>query len=219
MNDLVQSIFYSIRQDNSYNWLVCEGISEKIYFEYFLQDEIKNCNLNIIPMGGQKEVSKLYEYLNVPIKNEAKSLKGKVYCIIDTDVNRHKDYITEGYTNLRIRRLSNNELKPTQLITLDNSYNYPTEIENALNPEIFKEVITQISNDNKYLNINIPSNAQNTDFIKSLKNYDGEDFFNLDSGNNKIIFAKKYIELMQKSENSSLYVPNWINELKDYFRK
>ena len=89
MNDLVQSIFYSIRQDNSYNWLVCEGISEKIYFEYFLQDEIKNCNLNIIPMGGQKEVSKLYEYLNVPIKNEAKSLKD----IFKTNIKPDGKYI------------------------------------------------------------------------------------------------------------------------------
>lgn len=219
MNDLVQSIFYSIRQDNSYNWLVCEGISEKIYFEYFLQDEIKNCNLNIIPMGGQKEVSKLYEYLEVPIRNEAKSLNGKVYCIIDTDVNRHKEHLTEGYDNLKIRRLSNNESKPTELITLNHSYNYATEIENALNPEIFKEVITQITNDNKYSNINIYPNAQNTDFIKCLKNYELREFFNLDSGNNKITFAKKYIEIMQKKENCNLYIPNWINDLKDFFRK
>ncbi|SCZ68499.1 AAA family ATPase, partial [Thiohalomonas denitrificans] len=32
VNDLVQSIMFSIRKDEPYNWLICEGSSEKIYF-------------------------------------------------------------------------------------------------------------------------------------------------------------------------------------------
>ncbi|WP_341508596.1 AAA family ATPase [Photobacterium damselae subsp. damselae] len=51
--DLVQSIFYSLKTKQPYNWIICEGVSEKIYFEYFFQDEIKNKNLRILPMGGK----------------------------------------------------------------------------------------------------------------------------------------------------------------------
>ncbi|PSD43655.1 hypothetical protein C7E23_15370 [Elizabethkingia anophelis] len=34
-NDLVQSIVISLLQDSPYNWIICEGLSEKIYFEEF----------------------------------------------------------------------------------------------------------------------------------------------------------------------------------------
>ena len=67
MSDLVHSIFYSINQENPYNWLICEGISEKIYFDYFFKEEIENKNLRILPLGGQKEVIRLYRYLQTPI--------------------------------------------------------------------------------------------------------------------------------------------------------
>lgn len=40
-NDLVQAIYYSLQTDNPYNWLLVEGVSERIYFEYFFKDEIK----------------------------------------------------------------------------------------------------------------------------------------------------------------------------------
>lgn len=36
-NDLVQSIIISLMSDTPYNWVICEGISEKIYFEYFFK--------------------------------------------------------------------------------------------------------------------------------------------------------------------------------------
>ncbi|ALQ07257.1 hypothetical protein D172_003800 [Pseudoalteromonas sp. Bsw20308] len=52
--DLVQSIFYSLRSKEPYNWIICEGISEKIYFEYFFENEVKNNKLRILPMGGAK---------------------------------------------------------------------------------------------------------------------------------------------------------------------
>jgi len=40
-NDLVQAIYYSIQGSVPYNWLIVEGISEKIYFEYFFKKEIE----------------------------------------------------------------------------------------------------------------------------------------------------------------------------------
>ena len=43
-NDLIQSIIISILQDDPYNWLICEGLSEKIYFDYYFEKEIKEKN-------------------------------------------------------------------------------------------------------------------------------------------------------------------------------
>ena len=34
-NDLVQAIYYSLQANEHYNWLIVEGVSEKIYFEYY----------------------------------------------------------------------------------------------------------------------------------------------------------------------------------------
>ena len=61
--DLVQSIFYSLSKEEPYNWLIVEGISEKIYFEYFFHDEIKSKKLRILCLGGQSKVTELYKYL------------------------------------------------------------------------------------------------------------------------------------------------------------
>jgi predicted ATP-dependent endonuclease of OLD family len=102
--DLVQSIFYSIKRSSPYNWIICEGISEKIYFEHFFKKEIDEKKLRILPMGGQSKVIRLYKYLQNPISEE--ECNGKVYCLIDTDRLRCEE-INNGDKNLVIRRLSN----------------------------------------------------------------------------------------------------------------
>ncbi|WP_200890823.1 AAA family ATPase, partial [Pedobacter lusitanus] len=38
INDFIQSIITSILSDEPYNWLICEGSSEKIYFEKYFAD-------------------------------------------------------------------------------------------------------------------------------------------------------------------------------------
>ena len=58
-NDLVQSIVFSIIQEVPYNWIICEGLSEKIYFEEIFKNEILNNNLRILPLGSYKEVKKV----------------------------------------------------------------------------------------------------------------------------------------------------------------
>ncbi|WP_040574071.1 AAA family ATPase [Pontibacter sp. BAB1700] len=62
-NDLVQSILFSLIQDEPYNWIVCEGLSEKIYFEEVFKDEIINNKLRLLPLGSYKEVKKIIQQL------------------------------------------------------------------------------------------------------------------------------------------------------------
>ena len=64
--------------------------------------------------------------------------------------------------------------------------------------------------------INIENPSGNTDFVYNLNCKDLHDFFNENNGENKIIFAKNYVELMQ--ENFRLeHIPSWINDIKNFF--
>ncbi|ELL0558034.1 AAA family ATPase [Vibrio vulnificus] len=213
--DLVQSIFYSIMNDEPYNWIVCEGVSEKIYLEYFFSEEIKSKKLRILPMGGQSKVIRLYKYLQNPISEE--KCKGKVYCLIDTDQIRCEE-LNSGCKTLTIRRLSNrNSYEKTELLTLDHSDASMTDIERSLHPIIFKEVINSLSNNSNYHVVTVVNENGNSDFIKNFKNVDLEDYFKDNHGDNKVTFANKYVELSNSSDEYRKLVPHWVNEIKSFF--
>jgi predicted ATP-dependent endonuclease of OLD family len=213
--DLVQSIFYSLKKESPYNWIICEGISEKIYFECFFKDEINNLNLRILPMAGQSNVIRLYKYLETPISEDRCS--GKVFCLIDTD-NQRCEAINDGSKHLKIRRLSNkNSSAPTKLLTLGDNDTYPTDIEQSLNPEYFQQTMLALAKNEDY-RINSTQNAfGNTDFIKNFKNLNVENFFKENDGINKVLFAELYVMIMVCDPESPKKVPAWVNEIKAFF--
>ena len=45
INDFVQSVIISMLSDDPFNWIICEGSSEKIYFSKYFEDEINNKKL------------------------------------------------------------------------------------------------------------------------------------------------------------------------------
>jgi predicted ATP-dependent endonuclease of OLD family len=213
--DLVQSIFYSLKKETPYNWIICEGVSEKIYFEYFFSDEIANKNLRILPMGGQPYVIRLYRYLETPM-NEEKSL-GKVFCLVDTDVQRCAE-IQDGPKSLTIRRLSNKSSeKKTELIPLSHSDTCHTDVEQALDPCIFQKTMGEVTSETKYHISTIEDITGNSSFHKNFKNLDVENYFKENSGDNKIIFAEKYIALMKEAEDANEHIPSWIKTIKQFF--
>lgn len=217
--DLVQSIFYSLKMSSPYNWIVCEGVSEKIYFEYFFKEEIKNKNLRILPMGGQSKVIRLYKYLETPMGEE--STNGKVYCLIDTDHTRCEE-INAGIKSLQIRRLSNKgEANKTHLLTLTHSDTHKTDIEQALNPTIFTITLKTMQSSEHLKDITASNINGNTDFIKNFKNLQLEDFFNENDGENKILFAEKYIEAStnyEEDHDDVDVIPGWVKEIKKFFQ-
>ncbi|MUK42746.1 AAA family ATPase [Aliivibrio fischeri] len=213
--DLVQSIFYSIKHEEAYNWIICEGISEKIYFEYFFKDEIESKKLRILPMGGQSKVIRLYKYLKNPISEE--KCNGKVFCIIDTDQIRCEE-INSGCKTLAIRRLSNmNNHEKTELLTLDHSDTSTTDIEKSLHPVLFNLALNELTKNEQYQINKIVNESGNSDFIKNFKNLDLDDFFKENNGENKVIFANKYVELANMDEHSEHQEPSWITEVKTFF--
>ncbi|BBL88664.1 hypothetical protein VroAM7_13170 [Vibrio rotiferianus] len=213
--DLVQSIFYSIMNDEPYNWIICEGVSEKIYFEHFFREEIENKKLRILPMGGQNKVIRLYKYLQNPISEE--KCKGKVYCIIDSDQIRCEE-INRGCNTLAIRRLSNkNSHEKTELLTLDHNDASTTDIERALHPIIFKQVINTLSSNTDYHIEKIVNEGGNCDFIKNFKNIELEEYFKENDGNNKVTFANEYVKVSNSNYEYNELVPSWVNEIKNFF--
>ena len=215
--DLVQSIFYSLKKESPYNWIICEGISEKIYFEEFFKEEIKDLNLRVLPMAGKPNVIRMYKYLETPMREE--KCDGKVFCLIDTDLERCDSIASIQNLPLQIRRLSNkNNNEKTALIELSNNDTYPTDIEQALNPEIFQQTISELSSSSDYQVGSIQNKDGNSDFIKNFKNLDLENFFKENNGDNKVAFAKNYIEFSQSSTEDENKIPDWIYEVKAFFR-
>ncbi|UAM98742.1 ATP-binding protein [Polaribacter litorisediminis] len=224
-NDLVQSILFSILKDEPYNWIVCEGLSEKIYFEIMFKNEIENNKLRILPLGSFKEVRKLYNNLLSPIKDPDYTIKGKVICLIDTDSERVEVDYENNNKNLFFYRLWNNKKEnlKTELIDVNrNSMNPPTEIEDCLSPYVYKQTLIEFTEEyesikNIISNCEVRDNATNsysTFDLRDSEKDDIKDFFDDNQGYNKIRFAEKYIEILQKPLFKEETEMEWITKIK-----
>lgn len=221
-NDLVQSIIFSLIAEQPYNWIICEGLSEKIYFEDMFNEEVESKNLRILPLGSFKEVKKIYNYLLSPIKDPDYSIKGKVLCLIDTDSERVEvNYVKDK--NLSFERLLNTKKGGTELVNIDsNITNPPTEIEDCLNPAIFFQTLIEFSEEysgikNILQNNNLEIEAKNSSEFLDLKKSEIQivkDFFDDNEGYNKIRFAKKYIEISNCKFFENEKELKWITEIK-----
>lgn len=222
-NDLVQSIFHSLKAKNPYNWLICEGPSDQIYLEYFLKEEIKKKNLRIIPVGGIELVKKFYNHLALPIsENIEDSNKGRVFCLTDTDSNLRKSDIRQKENlknSLIIKRLVNENNYLTSLIKFEiEEKQDPIDIEKTLNPIIFKKTLENLGTEEKFLIRKEDVQNKNGNTTKeNLRNFDIYDYFSTEDKKNS--FAKKYIEIMDKENNPQEFAPSWIKEIKEFFNK
>ncbi|KST70325.1 AAA family ATPase [Mastigocoleus testarum] len=220
LNDFVQSIITSILSDEPYNWLICEGSSEKIYFEAYFADIKKEKKLRIIPVGGASEIKKIYNHLQVAYEDFKKEIKGKVILVSDTDSELVRYSTRDELKKLICYRIVNDESKrKTVLVKIESNPVSPkTEIEDALNGKIFFETLKEFEKTHTELSnlikeINQPT-AESTYFSLDLspsKQKLLETFF--DTNNNKFEFAKKYSEKI----TSDYIVPEWIEYIKNLY--
>ena len=219
VNDLVQSIFYSLYGDNQYNWLLVEGISDKIYCEYFFKELVEDSRLKILPLGGNSEVKKIFTHLNLSLKEFFKNEKilGKVFCLVDTDPDDFGCDISQDPSLKRVilfKRFCHNKSDDLiELIDVEGRNRGVASIENALDPEIFVETMESMNSD---LTLKIRDKQGNTTG-KNLSSYELEDFFNENSGKNKVSFAKKYIEIFKNKNSSNYGTSKWVEEIKSFF--
>lgn len=221
-NDLVQSIIHSVMNEQYYNWIICEGQSEKIYFDFYFKKEIETKRLRILPVGGFKEVKKIYSYLSVPIKDPDYNIKGKVYCLIDTDAEKLevKDYQTDK--NLFFDRLILRSEGSILVDVMNNLVNPPTEIEDCLNPSVFFQTLQEFIEDYPDLRSLYEKKEFQSEEKYSANFFDLtlkekqmiKYFFDDNEGYNKILFAKKYVELITNPDSQENIELEWINEIK-----
>lgn len=221
-NDFIQSILISATEGN-YNWLICEGSSDKIYLDKYLADEIENKKLRIIPVCSASEVKNAYNQLAVSFASIDKNIRrGKVFLLTDTDRQLVEFSTEDGLEgNLQCRRIVNDEVLSTaKLVNICANPKSPnTDIEDALNGKIFKQALLHFKEEGaESLNFLSEDAVEETAsyFAMNLGPNDRpkiDAFLSENNGNNKVRFAQKYVELMRPDD----VVPDWIKEIKSYF--
>ena len=220
INDFTQSVVTSILTDEPYNWLICEGSSEKIYFEKYFVDIKRAKKLRIIPVGGAAEIKRIYNNLQVAYEDFKKDIQGKVILVSDTDTELVQYSTREELKNLICFRIVNVEKeRKTMLVRIDSNLVSPrTEIEDALNGKLFFETLLEFQESYTELK-NIIKDIKNPSEDASYFSLDLslskqkilEKFFNTD--NNKFDFANKYVEKI----NETYQIPEWIDNLKKLY--
>lgn len=221
-NDFIQSILSSIISDSPYNWIICEGSSEQLYFRYYFEDEINNNRLRIVPVGGAKEVKKIYNHLSVSCDELKEKIRGNVILLMDTD-DQLLEFETKPNNRLHCFRIVNDEQKEeTLLVQVSSNPKSPkTEIEDILNGRVFYEtlkcfkplypdLLNFVGNDEKQ---EIPSYFA-LDLTVSQKKLLTA-FFDKEH-ENKVLFANKYIEIAKSKEKEK---PKWVSLIKELLKK
>lgn len=146
-NDLAQSIISSCTGSSPYNWILCEGITEKIYLESQFPDELGERRIKILPLGGKVEVKKVFDRLKTPMSDKDYEIKGKVCCFIDTDEESIEVTTDSGLKNINFLRLINDEsTNTTKLIDVDSNITSPiTAVEDALSPQEYIEALREVA--------------------------------------------------------------------------
>lgn len=140
--DLVSSIISSLRLQEI-NWIVVESEDDKKYICKHLKDEIKQ-KVKFLPVGSCSTVAVLYNYLHTPIEqgHDNNTFKGKIFCLIDTDIQGVKfSEKSDVGKIMRIRRLQSKNQK-IELHHIESTVRYPTEIEEALAPDAFYNALS-----------------------------------------------------------------------------
>ena len=219
-NDLVQSILSSIIRDDCYNWILCEGSSDKIYMTAYLEDEIVNKRLRIIPVCKASEIKKMYEHLSIAIEELKDSVKGRVYMLTDTDAQLLEYDTKDGLEKHIICRRIVNEGDITRLVKIKANPKSPkTDIEDALNGRLFHKILVTFKPTNEELSFLDEKEREETSSYSALdlrpKEYEKMDqFFSKGKGMNKVLFANEYVKTMQAGEYK---IPGWIEEIKRFF--
>lgn len=219
INDFVQSIITSSIGDTPYSWLICEGSSERVYFNSYFKDLIESKRLRIVPVGGAKEVKRIYEQLQTCYDDFKNEIQGKIVLISDTDAELIK-YETKEFPNLICKRIVNNlDAKATQLVNINSNPVSPaTEIEDALNAKLFFEILKELTREETGFEFlsdyseDIPQTSSKISLDFRASEWKKiQDFF--DKDNNKFKFAQAYSQRL----SDSYQIPSWIAEIRSIF--
>jgi len=219
INDFIQSVITSSIGEKPFNWIICEGSSERIYLTGYLKDLVEKKKLRIVPVGGSGEIKKLYNHFSTIYEDFKDEITGKIILISDTDAQLVRYETTKNHhPNLFCKRLVNcTTEKITKLVQIDSNPVSPkTEIEDVLNGSLFLATMKTFLENNpelSFLKETVCDPQTNIYFALDIKNSQWnqiEKFFSTE--NNKFDFAQRYVELL--TENSK--TPEWITEVRTW---
>lgn len=219
VNDFVQSVITSTMGDTPFNWIICEGSSEKVYLSAYFRDLVDTKRLRIVPVGGAGEIKRLYNHLSTSYEDFQAEISGKIILLSDTDAEL-VNYDVKDYPNLICKRMVNcNSSRTTKLVKIQSNPVSPaTEIEDALNGRLFYQTLSTFSSEYPdqlgFLSEITKEITQESSKISlDLRTSEWElinQFFNLD--NNKFKFSQKYIENIGEEFEE----PSWIQEIRGW---
>ncbi len=228
-NDFTQAIFLSVTNTSMYNWIICEGSTDRIYLEHYLKDIIDKCRIRIVPVASAKEVKNMYNRLAVLFEELTESrfrgeLKGKVFLMTDTDESFVDFETKDGLEkHLLCRRIVNyKDTTDTMLVRIKDALKSPnTDIEDALNGRLYHKVLLKFKKE-KIIDFDFITDEEkpetpsyySLDFRESERDI-VDQFLNDNDSYNKELFAKTYVEL----DSEEYLIPNWIKQIKKYFDK
>lgn len=224
---MIQSVVVSMLRDKPYNWIFCEGLSDKIYLTHYLSALVDSNNLRIVPLGGFKQVRRVYDYLSAPLSDKEAGFKGKALCVVDTDAQKEHVELKKDSKNLFFKRLVRDESKMEVLaLDADSQHSFPTEIEFALREEVLKALLSSPEHHKEMENFSVLQ-----EIVKSASVTKGSnnlyDYLNLgpkqkkqlmdnffDVGNNKVKFAKAYIAC----DPDKALEPKWVAAIRQIIK-
>lgn len=223
-NDLIQSIITSTLSDEPYNWLICEGTTEKIYLGYYFQDLVERKKLRIVPVGGAKEVKKIFQLLEASHDDLKRDIKGKVFLLSDTD-KEILNYPVNNIDKIKCKRLINDTVNNKTILVDIHSVKTspPTEIENCLDGFIFHKTLETFVDEFNELDDLLHGKETDNNlvsyFTMDLRPREEkifENFFNTEGI--KYEFAKRYVSCDQSwKTRKGRPTPSWIEEIRSFF--
>lgn len=223
-NDMLQSIVSSTVRTAPYNWILCEGLSDKIYLDFYLADLIASHNLRVVPLGGFKEVRRAFIYLKTPLDDPEYKISGKVLCLVDTDAKLEKVDSKPDCKAIDFLRIVYDEsIGDVTLVKIDDQLVAPaTEIEHSLEAGRFLLTVESLLKENGGTAIkDIVKKASPVASILTSYGYLNltpsenkrmmSEYF--DVGDNKVAFAKSYVNV----DGPSTSPPAWVLKVREYF--
>lgn len=220
-SDLIQTLLSSVLIDDCYNWILCEGTSDKIYLEEYFKEEVENQKLRIVPVGGCANIKKIYNHLALSLLDLKNNIKGKIFLLVDTDENIKYEKpelpkeIKALDSKLRFNRLVNiNSGKKTELVDFGSLQNTPTDIEGVLNGKAFNITLNKFKDEVSFVTDSEKAEIPSA-FALNLRDDEKDDLKKFFTSTNKVCFARAYVEEIQKG---GYKVPVWIEEIKKFFK-
>lgn len=219
-NDFEQALLHGTLMDNPYNWILCEGSSDKIYLSWYLKDFIEKKNLRIVPLGGIVENKRCYERLSLMLSDGKikQDVRGKILFMTDTDENAVRYDVNKQSRNIFGKRLVDLQ-NDVQLVDADQDSGAPADIESAVNGIVMSKVLMELKSEYsdqldfiENESINDCSAMYSLDLSKSNE-AKLKDFYQIDGMKTRV--AKRYVEIINESPNDFFKEPTWIRQIID----